>query len=242
MSGVKLVFGPRILTMPFSALLTSLRGIVKPALAAVLPRRVLTMTVPAASGAACLTFDDGPHPEHTPALLDELKRLELRGSFFVVGAHAAQWPELVRRAAEEGHAIAHHSYWHRLPRLTSATQLRDEIRRTANLLEDIIGQDSPLFRPPQGRLDPAKLLMLQRERLTTVLWNADPRDYQAGSAEDVRAWFRARPPCAGDIVLMHDHRPFAAAVLEELARARDVGVRFVTVPEALGFGTPRQGD
>jgi len=206
------------------------RDLLHRAIAAVAPRRRFLRNGPAGSGSVCLTFDDGPHPDHTPRLLDVLGRCEAVASFFVVGREVARHPGIVRRIAAEGHAIGHHSYFHGAPGRTSARQLIDEVRRTRDLLGGLLGEAPSLFRPPYGRLTAAKLWRLWRAGQTVVLWNVDPKDFARGSPGELLDWFRARPPEGGDVVLMHDNIPLAAAVLPELVAAvRDRGLDFTTV-------------
>lgn len=199
-----------------------------------LPRRLLLTHGPAHSGAVCLTFDDGPHPEHTPRLLEVLHEQRIKATFFVVGRQAARYPELIRRMAAEGHTVGHHSYTHTRPQCTSAGRLGDEVRRTSELLGCLLGRPPQLFRPPFGQLTAAKLWRLWRARQTVVLWNRDPKDYACPATEVLAQWFRQHPLRSGDLVLLHDDRAHAAAVLPEVAdsvRAR--GLSFGTIAEWL---------
>jgi peptidoglycan/xylan/chitin deacetylase (PgdA/CDA1 family) len=190
---------------------------------------------PKESRVVCLTFDDGPHPEHTPRLLDVLGRHGVPATFFVVGQQAERYPELVRRLAAEGHVVGHHSYFHSDPRLTSARQLMKEVRQTADLLSKLLGQGPTLFRPPHGKLTGSKLWHLWRAGQAVVLWNVDPKDYALRSASEGLAWFLRNPIQAGDIVLMHDNQPYAAEILSELIqKTRDRGLGFATPLNWLG--------
>jgi peptidoglycan/xylan/chitin deacetylase (PgdA/CDA1 family) len=202
---------------------------------AFLPRRLLLVRGPARGNAVCLTFDDGPHPEHTPRLLDALKAEEVPATFFVIGRAAERYPELVRRMVAEGHAVGHHSYNHGEPAETSGRQLAAEALATRALLTSLLGQSPPwLFRPPKGKLTAGKLCRLWAARETVVLWDVDPKDYARQSADELRAWFRDHPLRGGSVVLMHDNHPHAAAVVPDLvATARRVGLRFTTIPEWL---------
>jgi peptidoglycan/xylan/chitin deacetylase (PgdA/CDA1 family) len=201
-------------------------------MATALPRRLFLVRGPAASASVCLTFDDGPHPEHTPRLLDTLKELGVTATFFVVGQQAERYPNLVRRIAAEGHAVGHHTFYHTDLRRTSARQLAAEVRRTRDLLARLLGKAPNLFRPPHGKLTPAKLWSLWRAGQTVVLWNVDPKDYACRSADQLQAWCEAHPMQAGDLVLMHDDRPHAAMVLPGLiAVARQRGLTFSTIPD-----------
>lgn len=168
-----------------------------------------------------LTFDDGPHPEHTPRLLDALAATGIPATFFVVGERAAAHPALLRRILSEGHEVGNHTWTHSEPHRTSARQLMDEVRRTRDLIEDIAGQSCVLFRPPKGELTLRKLAALCRERQTIVLWNQDTRDYRMNDGPDgalqMTAWWRRYQRRSGDIILMHDNHPHAAVAVDCLA-------------------------
>lgn len=201
-------------------------------LAAALPRRVYITHGRPQSRAVCLTFDDGPHPELTPRLLDLLAALRVPATFFVIGREAERHPELVRRMAAEGHAVGNHSYSHPPRESLSARQAAAEVAGCAGVLAGILGRPPALYRPPRGKVTAGDLWRLWRAGTTTVLWNADPKDYAKGTAAEVRAWFRTRPPAAGDIILLHDVCPHALEVLPDLVgEARGRGLGFGTVPE-----------
>jgi peptidoglycan/xylan/chitin deacetylase (PgdA/CDA1 family) len=212
-----------------------LRQLVRGGLAAVLPRRWFLVRGSPRSRSVCLTFDDGPHPEHTPRVLDVLKAERLRATFFVVGREAERHPEVVRRIVAEGHELGHHSYFHGAPSRTSPGQLMDEVRRTRDVLARVAGRSPTLFRPPHGKLTSGKLLRLWQGGLTVVLWNVDPKDCYCQGPEELRDWFQARPLRGGDVVLMHDNKPHGAAVLSELIReTRRRGLAFATPLDWLG--------
>lgn len=159
--------------------------------------------------AISLTFDDGPHPDFTPQLLDNLASADIRGTFFIVGEKASRHPEIVKRIVEEGHEIGNHTWTHSEPRETSTATFRDEIRKTNELIHDLTGTVCRLTRPPKGELSPGKILTLLQLRQTIVLWNRDTKDYQMKSWSDMEVWCRDFHPAYGDIVLMHDNHSFA---------------------------------
>lgn len=192
------------------------------------------------SARIALTFDDGPHPEHTPRVLDRLAEAGVRATFFVIGREAERRPELVRRIHADGHVLGNHSYSHGEPGKTAPSVFLDEIDRTRSLLEDLLGEPCCLVRPPKGALTVRKLWGLWRRGQTVVLWNVDPRDYRMHSAADVRLWCARYEPHAGDIVLLHDNRPHGTTVAEELAVRRQYGeVTFVSISD---FLEPSNGD
>lgn len=197
-----------------------LRQIVKKSLEAMLPQEALlsqghrlwsnAQSPRPATCAVSLTFDDGPHPEFTPALLDNLASSDIRGTFFIVGEKAEQYPDIVRRIAAEGHEIGNHTWTHSVPGQTSTDQFRLEVLRTNELIQQLTGQDCFLMRPPKGELSPGKLFTLLRLKQTIVLWNQDTKDYRMRSWSDMEDWCQEFQPAHGDIVLLHDNHPFAA--------------------------------
>ena len=204
------------------------RQALRSALIRVVPRTRLVASLPAGAASVALTFDDGPNPDVTPRLLDVLAEYRATATFFLIGEQAAKHPDIVQRIASAGHAVGHHSWTHSEPATTSARQLLEETRRTREFLEDLLGRPAPLFRPPHGKLTIAKLLGVWWQGNAIVLWNRDPKDFQMTASRDLGAWFTTNPLHRGDIVLLHDTHPHAAAVLPQVLR--DSGVRF----EALG--------
>ena len=209
------------------------------ALATTLPRRLLLVGGPARCGSVCLTFDDGPHPEHTPRLLDLLAEHRIPATFFVIGERARKHPELIERIVDEGHALGNHSYSHTEPRHTTARQLLEDVQRADRLLLELTGRSTTLVRPPHGKVTAAKLALLWFSGQTVVLWNRDPKDFRCGSAEQLGDWFRENPPVPGGLVLLHDNHPHAVLALPSwIDDARRRGLTFATPTDWLS-GPPR---
>ena len=191
-----------------------------------LPNHLFVTHGPRTENKVYLTFDDGPHPQHTPRLLDELARLRIKATFFVVGRQVLKHPDLVLRMAAEGHAVANHTFLHCDLRLMSARETvfgADSLREDLNAL---LGQDIRLYRPPRGKIRPAQAMALWRAGYTIVLWNADARDWACTSAEQVKDWARQHPFRAGDIVLLHDRLPYAAEALAEIVAPSHGGLQY----------------
>ena len=169
-----------------------------------LPRRLMLTTGPADGKALYLSFDDGPHPGHTDAILDLLAANGAHASFFVLGEQAERHPDLMRRIATEGHLLGNHSWDHpSFPRIPIAEQM-GQIERTDRVVAAYDGRDRHLFRPPSGRFPLSLLLRFVRERRRMAYWSYDSLDYRREPAERIVETLRAQPPVAGDIVLMHD--------------------------------------
>ena len=196
---------------------------------AALPRRLFMTHGPASSGAVCLTFDDGPHPEYTPRLLQLLSELGVPATFFLVGQEAERFPGIVRQIAEAGHVVGNHTFEHRDARLISLESFLAEVDRAKTLLRELSGQEVDLFRPPHGRLTIPKLLGLWRAGHRVVLWNVDSRDYSEPGPAQIRDKLADRPLRAGDLLLFHDNRPHCLAVLPDLIQeTRARGLKFTT--------------
>ena len=152
-----------------------------------------------------LTFDDGPDPDFTPRVLDVLGEAQMHATFFVIGTQAHRWPELVRRAAQEGHAIANHSFSHRHPWLMSTRAARTEVRRGAEVVSDVVGRSPTLFRPPHGRMRSCMREEAEQTGQKTLLWNLSAIDWGPfGRAPRIADRLSRIQP--EDIVLMHDGR------------------------------------
>jgi peptidoglycan/xylan/chitin deacetylase (PgdA/CDA1 family) len=203
-------------------------------MAVALPRRLFMVTGPPAARTIALTFDDGPDPVHTPAVLKRLRELRIRATFFVIGEKAEASPGLVTRIVEEGHALGHHSWSHGSPDRVGAATLLREARRTSDLLERITGRAPRLFRPPYGKVTAAKLVGLWGTRQSVVLWNQDPKDFGVRDPSALGRWFATAALSGGDILLMHDTHALAAPSLGALAeRAATLGLEFATPAEWL---------
>ena len=195
--------------------------------------------------AIALTFDDGPHPDDTPALLDVLERHGARGTFFMVGRSARRWPELVKRVAEGGHAIGNHTLDHLSMPLLTGPYRRKQIEWCD---EALAPYGARLFRPPYGEQMPGSRLDALRTGHQVVFWDVVAEDWRDDPADVLlaRIYRRLR---RGSIVLLHDtlyttveetwrdRAPMRAAVEQLLIDLKD-RYRFVTVPELLKLGRP----
>jgi peptidoglycan/xylan/chitin deacetylase (PgdA/CDA1 family) len=215
--------------------------VVRSALLSTLPRRLLVDRAPRASRRLYLTFDDGPHPQWTPRLLEQLRAHCLRATFFVVGQEAQRFPGIVRQIVDEGHAIGTHSWRHAPAKETTALDLAEETLQTAALIHKLTGVRTRLFRPPYGALSAAKLLRTWKIGHTVVLWSCDPRDYQCTSGPELEGRLRLTPPLPGDIVLLHDCVPAAGECIPLLAdfcaeRGLETGTLGELLPSQIELG------
>lgn len=151
-----------------------------------------------------LTFDDGPHPEDTPAILEILEKEKARATFFFVGRKARQHPDLVRLVADAGHEVAAHSdthpWWFSLAR---KGRLRREVRDCAATLGSLCGEKPRFFRPPVGHKALSLEEVLQEEGLQMVTWSVRAFDTMSPSAEAIQGRLLARAE-PGGILLLHE--------------------------------------
>jgi len=189
-----------------------------------------------------LSFDDGPDPEVTPAVLDALARHGARATFFTIGQSLETHPRLARRIVVEGHELGNHSWRHsRWQNFFGAGEQSREIERGAQAIAAVTGsQAKPLYRPPIGLKSPPLARAASQQELTLVAWSLHSRDTRTADPERIarRVLLRIRP---GDIVLMHDghdlpgrHRPGCAQATPLILQGlREKGLHCVTVSELL---------
>lgn len=192
---------------------------------------------------AALTFDDGPHPESTPHLLDVLERHQAHATFFMIGEAAQRHPNLVQRVAQAGHAIGNHSWDHPSFPLISGRERRAQLRACEKAIAPY-GQR--LFRPPYGHQSVASRLDALWLRYKVITWSmsaSDWLDHDANWMAD-RLANQLKP---GSVILLHDalyhtpeeryadREPMIEAV-NMLLRWFSDHFRFITIPELFQHG------
>jgi peptidoglycan/xylan/chitin deacetylase (PgdA/CDA1 family) len=160
-----------------------------------------------------LTFDDGPDPARTPALLDALAALGVKATFFLLGGAVDANPALARRIVDEGHEVGNHTYRHAYLPLTRSRDVVRELMQTDRAIAQATGAVPRLARPPYGGRSPFNLRAFAKMRKRVVLWDVNSFDWRGAPAEDVaaRVMERVRP---GSIVLLHDARDGGEATIE----------------------------
>jgi peptidoglycan/xylan/chitin deacetylase (PgdA/CDA1 family) len=175
-----------------------------------------------------ITFDDGPHPEGTPAVLDALAEAGVRATFFVVGEQVERNPSLAAEIAAAGHAVASHGHLHRNQLRRSPAELEDDLRRADAAIAEATGRRPLLYRPPFGVFSWYGIGLAWRG-WTPLLWSRWGRDWAARATPESIAAKVTEALGGGDVLLLHDadtysadgsHRRTAAAlprVLERIA-------------------------
>ncbi len=202
-----------------------------------LASKVTGAVYPAGTKLIALTFDDGPGGKTTPRLLDELKKRNIKATFFVVGTNAAKHPEILKRMDAEGHVIGNHSYAHQNLTKGAAAAMQDQVNKCAAIIRGAVGYDPVLLRPPGGNYDNRLLGYAKEKGVSVVNWTVDTRDWEHRNKDTILATaFRQGKYGVHDgaIVLMHDvYETSVDAAVEMMDRRTAQGYTMVTVPELI---------
>lgn len=189
-----------------------------------------------------LTYDDGPSPRNTPALLDALAEHNVRATFFLIGEHVRKQPDIARRVAAAGHVIGNHTTMHPNLAKQKEQRVREELERCQKTLQDTLGVEAKLFRPPYGARRPIVLKIARSIGLTPVMWNITARDWEPLGAAAIQARIDEgiasnRRSKRASNVLLHDASHLDGA--EPASRADTITVtRTLLQREDLHFVTP----
>ena len=209
------------------------------------------------AGKLAITFDDGPNPSITPQLLDLFEKYDACATFFVMGEFVRDAPDIVRETLSRGHAIGNHTEHHPNLLWLSPSRIREELEDCSGALSEVIGGTPKWFRPPFGLRNPWVIPTANKLGMQAVMWTLLPGDWRAQSAEwliprldpiacraaansDGHGNFRDDVP--GDILCLHDgyhrhqngdRRHTLKALEYWLPRWRDLGLKFVTIDEAV---------
>lgn len=187
-----------------------------------------------------MTFDDGPSATLTPKLLDLLAAHHIKATFFVIGENVAEYPEIVARAAREGHEIANHSWSHPNLGKMSDESVRRQLQQTDDAIKNATGKRPTLLRPPYGSITAREKRWIHDEfGYDIILWDVDPYDWKRPGPAVVRARI-LNETRAGSIVLSHDIHPGTIEAMPSTFDELEAkGFKFVTVSELIRMATAR---
>ncbi len=184
-----------------------------------------------------LTFDDGPSPKITPALLDLLAKHQIKVTFFVNGNKLAAAPEVARRAVAEGHQLANHTYQHERMVFLFPSYIRSDLERTDRLILQSGQKDLSYFRPPYGDKFLILPFVLRQLGKRCVNWNVEPKaQYHEPFNKNQLIAQTVESSSSGSIILLHDGwalapSAFLEAVDEIIIQLKQKGFSFVTIDE-----------
>nr|WP_240041247.1 polysaccharide deacetylase family protein [Paenibacillus ginsengarvi] len=203
-------------------------------------RGEIVWEVPTDQKVIALTFDDGPDPVDTPAILELLKQYEAKATFFVVGQRVDKYPDIAKREIAEGHEIANHTFSHQYMNRNrlSAARIEEEITKTEASIFKATGKKPHLFRPPGGYYNEQVVGASKRTGYKVVMWSwhQDTEDWSTPGVKKIvnKVLGNARN---GDIVLFHDYVEGKSQTVEALKQIlpdlKKRGFTFVTVSELL---------
>ncbi|MFE3068644.1 polysaccharide deacetylase family protein [Streptomyces sp. NPDC059247] len=182
--------------------------------------------------AMVLTFDDGPDPRYTPAILDTLRRYDCRAMFFVCGEMAVENQDLLRRMDAEGHVIGNHTWTHPLIPKLRPSRIRDELGSTSEVVERALGAAPLWYRAPYGAWNRHSFEIGAELGMEPLAWTVDTLDWKEPGTDAIvrRALDGAAP---GAVVLNHDaggdRSQSVAALRAYLPALLDAGYR-ITLP------------
>lgn len=199
-------------------------------------------------GQVVLTFDDGPDPDATPAVLDALDAAGVRATFFVLGGQLEEHHEIGAEILRRGHEIGLHGYGHVRHDRVAATESRDDVIRGREVLEDLLGVSPRWYRPPYGKMSDAAAEACRSLGMSTVYWSAWGLDWEPVDEQRIVA-VTCEQLSDGGIVLLHDSARYARrssagatadAIAPIAAWVRERGMSPVSLGEAvLGNGAAR---
>ena len=193
-----------------------------------------------------LTFDDGPSPDTTPRILETLRREGVHATFFVLGRHAEQYPELVEQIVRDGHELGNHGYDHRILAFAGPAEVHRQLHRTEQVISRAGGPPTRVFRAPHGFRSPFVSSTARRLGYLTCAWSAGVFDTaKPGASVIVDRSARALKP--GAVLLLHDadgwgdddRSQTAEALPAIIDEARRRGLRMVTMSEIAALGPPK---
>lgn len=181
--------------------------IVVPSLLKMLLRRKSLDNIDRSQPVLYLTFDDGPDPLATPAILDLLREYDARATFFVTGNNLMRNRKIGEQILVESHSLGEHGYFHIHPWKSLPAASWREVTQSDRAITEALpkGQIKVLHRPPFGKFNLVTLLYSIRKRRKIVFWDIDPKDYACDSPDDIASHVlsKARP---GSVILLHDAR------------------------------------
>jgi len=224
--------------LPYAALAVVLVGYVSmregaSLMTAVATRELPVYNVDTEEKVLSISFDAAWGRANTEGILDILDQYDVKTTFFLVGFWAEEHPDLVQELVSRGHEIGNHSATHPHMSHLNAAQIREELRRTSDLVESITGTPTTLFRPPYGEYDDEVVRVSREEGYECVQWNVDSLDWKnLGTENMVRQCTRSVNP--GDIVLFHNDSKYILEALPQILEYyRQEGYRIIPVSQLL---------
>ncbi|UKN00473.1 polysaccharide deacetylase family protein [Paracrocinitomix mangrovi] len=159
-----------------------------------------------------LTFDDGPHPETTPLLLDVLDQFNIKATFFCLGENVKDYPQLFQRILDKGHAIGNHAMNHIKGTMTNTNDYIKDVETATELI------NSKLFRPPYGKIKPSQFKALKQKGYRIIFWSIMAYDFDQNLSTDTFISKMQKLAYPGAIYVFHDNQKSIETIQNELPK------------------------
>ena len=180
-----------------------------------------------------ITFDDGPHPEITPKVLDVLREEGVKASFFVIGREAEKHPDLVQQIVDDGHVVGNHTYNHAY--VFSKNKAEKQVTEGQRIIQNIIGKTPTYFRPPFGVMNPKIADAVKKEKCAIIGWDLRSQDGRIRTKEATIKRVKNNLQKA-TVLLFHDTNPTTPDALREIIHlCKQNGMKIVSIPEQSGI-------
>ncbi|RKQ32543.1 polysaccharide deacetylase family protein [Oceanobacillus halophilus] len=197
----------------------------------------MTNTVPTNNKAIAITFDDGPNPIYTPQVLEIFANAGGKATFFMIGEKMEKYPEIVRMAKEKGHQIGNHTYTHADLSKLSVEELKEEIKRTEELIQELTGEMPHVLRPPFLLFNEETVAIAEENGYPMIgALNLDARDWEQPGVNHILEESRKHVK-EGSILIFHDGYGDRSQTIEAISKLvpelTEKGFQLVTVSELL---------
>jgi peptidoglycan/xylan/chitin deacetylase (PgdA/CDA1 family) len=162
-----------------------------------------TVRIKPLPGTIALTFDDGPNPIYTPQILAILKKNNIKATFFMVGANAEKYPDIVKMVLADGHAVDSHSYSHPMLTKISDSQLQKEVLLPQSIIQKILGIKPVCLRYPFGASNEHVRNVIHEHGMMPVAMGFNSFDYERPGTDKIVNWV-LKNIYSGQIILLHD--------------------------------------
>lgn len=178
-----------------------------------------------------LTYDDGPNPVATNAILDTLEKYNAKATFFDLGYLVEKYPDVVKREAALGCEVGSHSYDHKNFNKMTSSEIAADIQKTAAIFQKVLGKEPTVFRPPYGACDENVKKLIP---MPIYLWSVDTLDWKSRDAKAVMDVIKSSGDLDGKVILMHGiYGSTAEATAELVPYLQKQGYELVTVSELI---------
>lgn len=185
-------------------------------------------------GEVSFTFDDGPHLEVTPKVLDVLREANVKAAFFVIGRNAEKYPQLVQKILDEGHTVGNHTYNHAY--VFSKAAAEQQVTEGRDAIEKVIGRKPNYFRPPFGVMTPEIARAVRKANCAVIGWDLRSQDGRIRTKEATIKRVSSHLK-KSTVLLFHDTNPTTPDALREIIHlCRQNGMKIVSLPEQSGIG------